>query len=508
MGQAIVYCFKCQEKVLEADFEAGRAFKAGGRVTCSKCAVDLVMALEGEEQAALLAKLKPGGGRKGGAGETPSPRKGPRAMGAVTESSSRSQPRVSGGTSRLEIGDKSPGSKLAFAIGGAILVILLILLLLSQGNDGRGDRPGSEVQPTSAAGGGKGAFAEKVADQAIEKARNAAGGGVDLDALLLLWEEAVRASEKTTRLSEARTERDRLLVRRKEVYSREWADLEKTIQGIVEVREWSKATEFLKSARKRHENVEWTGPVDRCLAEVTEKSRKPGTVPREGLALWLRADQGIVAKGTRVSRWQDQSDGHRDATQDNGGLQPTLSPGACNGKPGLLFDGARTSMTIQFPINGLGGITLALVTTCLKDSGAATGSDASAIYWDAAGPNGKTYLGPFQSRIRFKLGAGKPNGDIPFLRPSPIGTRPTLTVIRKEGTVDSLWIDGSLAHRQTEMGGTIAECADKAILGIGKNNTHFSGAIAEIVVFARALSEPERQDLERYLMDKYALPSR
>jgi hypothetical protein len=507
MGQAIVYCFKCQEKVLEADFEAGRAFKAGGRVACSKCAVDLVMVLEGDEQAALLAKIKPEGARKGGAGETPSPRKSPRATGAVTESSSRSQPRVSGGTPRREVGDKSSGSKLALALGGAALVILLIILVLSQGNEGKGDRPGSEVQPTSGPGGGKGAFAEKVADQAIERARKAAGGGVDFDALLLLWEEAVRASEKTTRLSEAQTERDRLLVRRKEVYSREWADLEKTIHGLIEGREWSKATEFLKSARKRHENVDWTGPVDRCLAEVAEKS-KPGAVPREGLALWLRADQGIVAKGTRVSRWQDQSDGHRDASQDAQDRQPTISPGACNGKPGLLFDGAKTSMSLPFPINGLGGMTIAMVSACLKDSGVAVGSDGSAIYWDAAGPNGKTYLAPFQSRIRFKLGAGKPNGDIPFLRPAPIGTRPTLTVIRKEGTVDCLWIDGALAHRQTEMGGTIAECADKAILGIGKNNSHFSGAIAEIVVFARALSEPERQDLERYLMDKFALPSR
>jgi len=62
--------------------------------------------------------------------------------------------------------------------------------------------------------------------------------------------------------------------------------------------------------------------------------------------------------------------------------------------------------------------------------------------------------------------------------------------------------------QQSGIGPKIAACADRAILGIGKNNTHFSGTLAEVLVYDRALPDAERARVERSLAEKYGLPVR
>lgn len=42
MGQEIVYCFKCQTRLVGSDFEKGRAFRAGARVACQICAREIL----------------------------------------------------------------------------------------------------------------------------------------------------------------------------------------------------------------------------------------------------------------------------------------------------------------------------------------------------------------------------------------------------------------------------------------------------------------------------------
>ena len=41
MGQEILYCYKCQTKIVGADFSGGKAFQVGNHVSCSSCAADL-----------------------------------------------------------------------------------------------------------------------------------------------------------------------------------------------------------------------------------------------------------------------------------------------------------------------------------------------------------------------------------------------------------------------------------------------------------------------------------
>jgi hypothetical protein len=42
MGQEILYCYKCQTRLLGSEFEKGKAFKVGGQASCATCVKDLL----------------------------------------------------------------------------------------------------------------------------------------------------------------------------------------------------------------------------------------------------------------------------------------------------------------------------------------------------------------------------------------------------------------------------------------------------------------------------------
>lgn len=516
MGQAIVYCWKCQEKILAADFENGRAFQAGGRTSCQKCAPELAATLPEHERQALLLRL-------GATGSGQDPSRPPQTTStsrnlALRPEQSRTPRRATPTVPPSASADPRLFVWSGIAIGGILLVGMMAFFMRSAGKEEERDRSVSDRRAPSGGSTDPLARAETPADRAIRKAEEAARAGADLDAAIRLWDEAVAASEQSPRHAEALQARLALLVRRKESYAQELSRLEVSVEGLLNSGEAKKAAEFLRSARRRHDSPDWTERVDQRLSAVLEKEKAAADaelaeerlklLPREGLALWLRADQGVVLSGTRVSRWLDQSGNHRDASQGAGADQPSLLPAALQGRAGIGFDGVRSSMRFQLPVNGLPGITIFLVSCSASDGATANGSDASAIYWDAAGANGKMYVAPYPSRIRFKLGAGRPNGDLSYQRPSALAQRATLTVVRKDASVDSLYTDGTLALQRTGMGPTIAECRDQAALGLGKNNSHFSGSIAEILIWKRALPDPERERVEKYLSAKYGLPSK
>jgi hypothetical protein len=52
-----------------------------------------------------------------------------------------------------------------------------------------------------------------------------------------------------------------------------------------------------------------SGSTDSGVASASFaiNSGNPGGVPTSGLAMWLRADAGVIVSGTAVSQWRDQS---------------------------------------------------------------------------------------------------------------------------------------------------------------------------------------------------------
>jgi len=233
----------------------------------------------------------------------------------------------------------------------------------------------------------------------------------------------------------------------------------------------------------------------------------PGAaVPASGLGLWLKADAGVKLNGSTVSKWTDQSGAGAHAVQSNASAQPRLALSAVNGKPALQFDGTADSMNFQMAVNGLTGMTIFVVNsnTVAKDGGA-YGVYNSVMYWNESADWGGVFVSPFQNVVKYEFGSGQANNLPAYKRPASIGPAFTLTTAMKNQTTESLYVGGQLVLTQTGKRAAIANTLSTGNLGMGYLNTRFAGSIAEILVYKRALSSTERQQVEQYLKAKYGL---
>src|SRR5437868_501692 len=57
MGQEIVYCGRCQRRIVGAEFDNGQAFQIGNNLVCSTCAAELLPTLELKDRERLLKDM-------------------------------------------------------------------------------------------------------------------------------------------------------------------------------------------------------------------------------------------------------------------------------------------------------------------------------------------------------------------------------------------------------------------------------------------------------------------
>lgn len=246
------------------------------------------------------------------------------------------------------------------------------------------------------------------------------------------------------------------------------------------------------------------GAVTSTVAILTVSSN---VVPENALALWLRADAGIVLNGSTVAQWSDQSGNNRHAVQASGGSQPLLRPGALHGQPALRFDGTNDFLTFNLPVNGLTGMTVFLVAAnTLNQTGGSSQAEQCALFWNEAAYWGTLYLSPFQGSVCARFGTGQSGNRMVYPRPVPAGSNFTLSTAVKDATSDSLFVNGTRVLSEGGKLGTIAACRDTGNVGRGfDDNTFYAGDMAEVLVYTRALTVSERQAIEAYLSRKYGL---
>src|SRR5439155_12098304 len=68
---------------------------------------------------------------------------------------------------------------------------------------------------------------------------------------------------------------------------------------------------------------------------------------KDGLQLWLRADEGVTADANgAVTAWTDGSGKGNNATQSDATAAPRLVPDAINSKPAVRFDGVNDFLDV------------------------------------------------------------------------------------------------------------------------------------------------------------------
>ena len=219
--------------------------------------------------------------------------------------------------------------------------------------------------------------------------------------------------------------------------------------------------------------------------------RNPGgsggsAIPQSGLSLWLKADVGITLNGSNITAWEDQSWNGNNATATD---TPTLS--TVSGKTFVDFAGG------YFTGNELVTSPYATIMCVARFSST---RDIEIIFQQfSSGDNIAFYRG-FNTDNGFRIYNGSD------LNSSSLTNNNQTYLFGVTVNNDT----GTLYLNATEDGsGYCGEITPSGsyYLGrwVGESLTTTELQMAEIVVYNRVLTTPERQQVESYLNSKYAI---
>ena len=222
------------------------------------------------------------------------------------------------------------------------------------------------------------------------------------------------------------------------------------------------------------------------------------------LKLWLRADAGVTLNSGVVSQWADQSGNGFHATQNTSNLRPIIQNiPQYNNMPTIRFDGVDDVLT---------GVTIPNLNTenisvfVLSSGNSQTGNMAGLF------TIGTIFSGFFVTRSINTTQAFRIWNNYKTLTSSAnsaptAGYVPKIVYFKKEfGVTGNLFLNGT--QHSTTTDATFVSSFTNASYQVGKAPSYSSlkGNIAEIIIYNRLLSTDEQQQVEEYLMNKYAPP--
>ena len=233
-------------------------------------------------------------------------------------------------------------------------------------------------------------------------------------------------------------------------------------------------------------------------------------LPMSGMVEWLRADLGITQNGRdAVIAWSDQSGNNNNAVQPGKYSQPKLVPNTLNGKPVFRFGpgydiNSLPDQYLNLP-NFLSSLTAAEVFVVLKAVNATPGNQDAGGLWNLSA-NGAVSSYPVSSywtpgcNVQDNFGSanagylGKPS--------QPIDRFGLYNVVSKPGEWTNRLNGVQLFTTATNTVAFSASPDTGQPFEIGQG---FDGYFAEVIIYNRALSVAERQTVQTYLNQKYAL---
>lgn len=244
--------------------------------------------------------------------------------------------------------------------------------------------------------------------------------------------------------------------------------------------------------------------------EVRVRPTADPTPSREKLVLWLNADDlAALEDGAPVTTWADASGNHFDPAQEDRGKQPVLRRTAANGKPAVDFDGADDFLRTAYARGLLHSFHQATAFVVFRADGEIGDRSMLTQDWSTLA-TGKAAGG-----LLYGTAYGSPDGSTQWISvlPERLGEMKSdtwsLGVLVREGKEEGqtkLFSNGLRNDNGAAVAYHVSNSAHALIgCGRGEKSGFWKGAIAEIIVYARAMGDTERQDVERYLQQKYRL---
>lgn len=216
------------------------------------------------------------------------------------------------------------------------------------------------------------------------------------------------------------------------------------------------------------------------------------------LQLWLKADAGVTKDGSdNVASWADQSSNAHHADQSLAASKPLWVDNIINGKPVIRFDGNSDLMTTDMTGPGGSEFTFFVVAKSNGQSIIGYSGGAGYILYSYANPDnfvisndGGTYGGlnsGTNNPLNFQLScarykANTANGMQTFVNGALLAQRTSADIL--------------LPNVPLQLGSYPGGGANEVI----------KGDVAEIIIYNRALTDSEREQVENYLTQKYSLP--
>jgi len=222
------------------------------------------------------------------------------------------------------------------------------------------------------------------------------------------------------------------------------------------------------------------------------------------LALWLRADLGVIANATgHVAAWADQSGAAHDAAQTVFGQQPLLITNGLGGQPLLRFNSAAGD---YFNLNGQ-VVTSQQFTIFAVVSDTGTGTGNREVFSEWASTNGLTsvYFGTTQNNpVRARL--------TDYLYINGVGTvaQPAADFLYTgvAGATNALIFQNQnlIASTNTPLSPRILTSSYVVGRQGTDNGEYWQGDIAEILVYNAEMSASQRAQVWSYLLARYSQP--
>lgn len=228
-------------------------------------------------------------------------------------------------------------------------------------------------------------------------------------------------------------------------------------------------------------------------------------IPASGLGLWLDAGSGVVAdEEGRVSEWTGRTQFDRRLSQPDTELRPLRVDDGLNGMPVLLFDGQGDLLGMDTIGTGLFGEDAATIYVVQRQSSASRRN--TTFTWNAPNSLNKVTLHfSFDDSLLFDYGnaseGGRLQADQPLFWDD---TFHVLEAYRQEDGLAWVQMDGIEVFRDAFSDALSTEVTGQFLVGDG-GGASYSGEIAEIIIYSRALSSSERASVQAYLGNKYNL---
>lgn len=209
------------------------------------------------------------------------------------------------------------------------------------------------------------------------------------------------------------------------------------------------------------------------------------------LHAWWAADRlGYpVADGATVATWRDLSGNGRDASQATAGSRPTYRTGRAGGRPALVFDGG------DYLDSSWTAITQPITIVSVNTFPASVGD----VYDGSSGASNRTaFWCENGSAIYIYAGGSSLNSTVTAPQPLSVYVNEfngSSSSVRQNSTVKVTGNPGTTGSAGLRIG------HESSLFG----SYGFDGDIAEILVYAKALTAAEKRRLEVHLGAKYGI---